>query len=179
MYLFLYSVCMSQRAVETNIMLKAIMCGIIALLSLIFATTAFAAADNRFDADLKGSEEVPSVITQMTGDSRFKYEEDEDMIDFRLRVRNGNDITMAHLHCAPKGQNGPVVVTLFGMIPGGFDVNGELADYSIHDANIVAGACPGITNVETLVQAIRDDKIYVNVHTVAHPSGEIRGQLGD
>lgn len=160
-------------------MRKTLICVLIAVFSLGFATTAFAASSNRFDTDLKGSEEVPPVTTSMTGDSRFKYEERDDMISFRLRVRNGNDVTMAHLHCAPKGQNGPVVVTLFGMIPGGFDVNGELADYAIHDANIVAGACPGITNVETLTQAMRDGKIYVNVHTVAHPNGEIRGQLGD
>lgn len=162
-----------------ELMRKSLICGMIALFSLIFATTAFAASNSRFDTDLKGSEETPPVSTTMTGDARFKYEERDNTMAFRLKVRNGNDVTMAHLHCAPKGQSGPIVVTLFGMIPGGFDVNGELADFTIHDANIVQGACPGISNVQTLAQAIRDGKIYVNVHTVAHPNGEIRGQLGD
>jgi len=34
-----------------------------------------------------------------------------------------------------------------------------------------------ITSIADLAQAVRAGKIYANVHTVAHPSGEIRGQL--
>jgi hypothetical protein len=36
-------------------------------------------------------------------------------------------------------------------------------------------AC-GATLVE-LAQSIKDGKTYANVHTVAHPAGEIRGQI--
>jgi len=34
-----------------------------------------------------------------------------------------------------------------------------------------------ITSIADLAQAVRAGKIYANVHTVAHPAGEIRGQL--
>jgi hypothetical protein len=42
-------------------------------------------------------------------------------------------------------------------------------------ANIVNPAC-GTTLVE-LAQSMKDGKTYANVHTVAHPGGEIRGQI--
>jgi hypothetical protein len=38
--------------------------------------------------------------------------------------------------------------------------------------------CPHvINNLRDLANAIRQGDAYVNVHTVAHPGGEIRGQL--
>jgi hypothetical protein len=47
------------------------------------------------------------------------------------------------------------------------------------DANIIqgAGCTPAITNIAELVNGMREGSVYVNVHTVANPSGEIRGQL--
>jgi hypothetical protein len=46
---------------------------------------------------------------------------------------------------------------------------------------IVAGDVQAALNIapgdfEALKQAIRDGAAYINVHTAAHPSGEIRGQ---
>jgi hypothetical protein len=34
-----------------------------------------------------------------------------------------------------------------------------------------------IVNIADLADAMRDSNIYVNVHTVANPPGEVRGQL--
>lgn len=134
-----------------------------------------------FQASLRGRNEVPAVRTRTKGVMTIRQDEDGDRLPFVLTVKRGNDVTMAHLHCAPKGQNGPIVVTLLGEIPGGFDIDGRLMKSAIEDDNIntIDGAtCPTpISSVETLVTALENDEIYANVHTMKKPSGEIRGQL--
>jgi hypothetical protein len=131
-------------------------------------------------ARLTGSQEVPAVTTTMKGWMAIRHDVKGDRMPFHLSIWKGNDVTAAHLHCAVAGQNGPVVVALSGDVVGGYDINGTLAKSAIEDDNILpAGAgCPtAITSVETLKTAIENDQVYVNVHTVAHPSGEIRAQL--
>jgi hypothetical protein len=113
---------------------------------------------------------------------RFNRERTE--ARFRLIVEDGIAVTMAHLHCAPAGVNGPVVAFLFGEVPGGFDVDGRLAKFTLTNANITAvgaNCAPTIgrqiANLAELAQAMQDGLIYANVHTIANPRGEVRGQL--
>lgn len=137
---------------------------------------------NAFQASLRGSNEVPAVSTRTKGGITIRFHDEHfDGAPFVLTVKKGQDVTMAHLHCAPAGQNGPVVVTLLGEIPGGFDVSGRLMKSDIENDNIntANGAtCPTpISDLGTLQTAMEKGEIYANVHTVAHPGGEIRGQL--
>jgi hypothetical protein len=66
------------------------------------------------------------------------------------------DAVAAHIHIAARGVAGPVVVPLCAPCTSG--VTGT--------ANINA----------TVLEAIQDDRAYVNVHTKTNPAGEIRGQ---
>ncbi|MGH9196767.1 MAG: CHRD domain-containing protein, partial [Acidimicrobiia bacterium] len=93
-----------------------------------------------------------------------------------LTVLQGVDVTQAHIHCGEPGENGPIVVFLAGLAPRGIDVDGNwIRDASFSDRHITNPAC-GETLAE-LAQAMREGRTYVNVHTVANPGGEIRGQL--
>ena len=137
-----------------------------------------------FGARLDGSQEVPSVDTETTGRFHMAFNSYLSKAKFDLRVRDGQAITQAHLHCAPAGSNGPVVAFLFGMVPGGFDVDGTLARFTLTDANIAAvgsdcSASIGmdIASVSDLAHAVSMGNIYANVHSVDNPSGEVRGQL--
>lgn len=131
-----------------------------------------------FSTELLGSNEVPPISTATTGDAFFNVRESEREIDFAVNVYNGANITAAHLHCAPAGQNGPVVVGLFdGFVA---NITGELVSGTLTEANILAAGStcsPNITTMPHLVQAMREGRIYVNVHSTQHPNGEIRGQL--
>lgn len=81
----------------------------------------------------------------------------------------------AHIHLGAPGSNGGVVVFLFGPEPAGIDVNGTLATGTI-TADDLINALAG-QPLSSLIDAIESGGAYVNVHTLAHPSGEIRGQL--
>jgi len=148
-----------------------------------------------FVADLSGAQEVlgsppflapqPGVTTDTTGQVRLSFDPALTTARFRLKVKQGFDITQAHLHCAPTGVNGPIVVFLFGFVPPpGVDVSGLLSEGELTNASFQAGVDCSTTcgqtvnNIASLRAAILDGCIYANVHSVANPGGEIRGQVG-
>lgn len=128
-----------------------------------------------FRTRLKGDFEVPSVETAALGISLFRYTQDTSALYFVLGVNHIQDVTMAHIHLAPPGVNGPVVVPLFvgPAIEGPFA--GVLNRGKITSEDLV-GPLEGMT-IPDLVKEIRMGNTYVNVHTVQHPGGEIRGQI--
>jgi hypothetical protein len=78
-------------------------------------------------------------------------------------------VTAAHIHVGDAGENGPVVTLLFG--PGDTTKNGTLAEGTITAGNLVAGSMADLADV------LRGGFAYVNVHSTANPSGEVRGQV--
>lgn len=127
-----------------------------------------------FRAILSGAEEVPPVATAATGEATFTLSPDGMSLAFVLSVSNITDVTASHIHLAPAGASGPVVVPLFaGPKPGTF--SGVLAQGTITSANLV-GLLLG-KPLSALVAEINAGNAYVNVHTTTHPAGEIRGQI--
>ncbi len=131
-------------------------------------------------AHLQGAQEVPAADSNAQGQLVMKVAADGDSIDYRLIVSNIDDVLMAHLHLAPAGQNGGIVVWLYPdapppqLIPG--PTNGTLATGTI-TADDLVGALAGM-QISDLVAAVRAGNIYANVHTPTFPGGEVRGQLG-
>lgn len=131
--------------------------------------------DAEFKAELSGANEVPPVTSAASGEAKFIV--NADSIDFELEIDDATDLlgaNGAHIHCGPAGVNGPVVVFLAAEVPGGFDGHIEVKA-TLTEANIVNPAC-GAT-LEELVESMREDNTYVNVHSPEHPGGEIRGQI--
>lgn len=156
---------------QTLVRVMAVVLGVLAVAGV-------AEADGVFVATLSGTEEVPPVATEMGGRARIVFDEADTSAKFFLQIRNGVRVTQAHLHCAPRGENGPVVVWLAGLHDRGWDVDGLfpwISNAVVTDENITNPAC-GVTLAE-LVASIRAGLVYVNVHTIAYPGGEVRGQL--
>lgn len=132
-----------------------------------------------FTTHLSGSEEVPPVQTRAQGQANFRLSEDGTELSYRLIAANIVDVLMAHIHLAPAGVNGPVVAWLYPegpppqLIEGRF--NGVLAT-GVITADDLVGPLAG-ASLADLVAAIEAGGTYVNVHTVANPGGEIRGQI--
>ena len=144
---------------------------VLALFLLVSA--GFAAGRNTYTANLKGRHEVPPVDTNAQGEAIVRFNRDGSSLHYRLIVANIDDVVAAHIHCGEQGVNGPVGVTLFSGGP--VSPDGILAEATVH-APDEGNAC-GWTDIEDVRSAVESGGAYVNVHTIAHPPGEIRGQL--
>lgn len=126
-----------------------------------------------YTAHLDGAGEVPDVVTLAQGQAVFKVGDGE--ISYRLIASNIDQAVQAHIHLGTAEVNGPVVAFLFGP-SAGVDNDGVLATGTITAANL-RGPLLG-ADLQALIDAMEDGEAYVNVHTVANPGGEIRGQIG-
>ena len=127
-----------------------------------------------FSAMLSGGEEVPPVDTAATGVASFTLEGGES-IKYDVNVTGMDKVTAAHIHNAPKGENGEVVVTLFKADSPTGEMSGSLANGTITNS-ILEGDMQGLAVID-LIKAMERGETYVNVHTEENPNGEIRGQI--
>ncbi len=140
-----------------------------------------------FIAPLSGSQEVPAPDTHARGLAKFSVSPDGTTIHFRLIVANIDNVIMAHIHLAPVGVNGPVVLFLYGPVaPGGGRTEGLISEGSATAADLT-GPLAG-QPLTALIDAMKNGNAYVNVHTNDgvdpantgpgdFPGGEIRGQI--
>ena len=105
---------------------------------------------------LTGAEEVPAVSTGAKGSGSFRVAEDGTITG--SVSTEGMQGTMAHIHQAAKGQNGPVIVPL--------TKNGDT--YSVPEGKKLTPA---------QMDALKAGNLYVNVHSDKNKGGEIRAQL--
>lgn len=126
-----------------------------------------------FQAHLRGEAEVPPVDTRARGQATFQFADDAATLDYTLIVANIEDIVAAHIHCAPDGVNGPVGVTLFSGEAVSSD--GVLSEGMVTEPDADNGC--NWNDVGDILTAVENGYAYVNVHTLAHPTGEIRGQI--
>jgi len=106
---------------------------------------------------LTGAQEVPAVDTAASATSSIVV--GTDMSVTGDVETTGIEGTMAHIHQGAVGVNGPIVVTLEKTAANRWSVP---ANTRLTDAQY---------------QTYKDGGLYVNVHSAAHKSGEIRLQL--
>jgi hypothetical protein len=150
------------------------------ILAAISATTTISSyaqtTSSIFPATLEGEHEVPAVDSDAKGFAVFGLSNDGTELEYLVIVANIEDVTAAHIHLAPEGENGDIVAFLFNPeAPTEGRTNGVLARGTITSADLV-GPLEGATLSE-LIDEIEAGNTYVNVHTVEHPDGEIRGQI--
>lgn len=121
-----------------------------------------------FTAKLSGDEEVPAVPTDGAGTAVAAFDE----AGMTLTVEGtytglSGAPTAGHIHEAPRGANGPVIVPL--------TLTPDEADPTtgVFSAEVPVGNGEGQLSSATLA----DHGYYLNLHTAANPDGEIRGQL--
>ena len=131
----------------------------IAMLGL-SATVAFAgpAFADKMKATLDGKAEVPPITTEGKGTADIDYDPVSKKLSWKLTYSGlSGPATAAHFHAAEAGKNGGVAVAIPNA--GSSPAEGSATLTDAQAADLLAG------------------KYYVNVHTAAHPGGEIRGQV--
>ena len=133
------------------------------------------------DVEMTGDNEVPPVTTNVAGEATFVYEinlnGEPDGIGFFASVTNPDavPITVAHIHCAAEGANGPVIATLLPLDP-----NGRTSNVIRFRGGLVSSALSATdcgTTISEVIASMNAGNVYVNVHSTDNPSGEVRGQV--
>jgi hypothetical protein len=149
---------------------------------LLLSVSVVSASVLNYRAHLAGRHEVPAVNTRAQGQAVFQMREDGAGLAYKLIVANIENVHMAHIHIAPPGVNGPVIVWLYPsappavLIPGRTD--GILAEGVLFDSDVrIDYNQDGVMNLQDLLDAINAGNTYVNVHTSSNPAGEVRGPI--
>jgi hypothetical protein len=164
-------------------MFKLRLVGLVVTALLIAGVLTVSAQERRnFRAHLNAENEVLQVDSQAQGQAIFQLSPDGTQLRFRLIVANINDVIGAHIHLAPAGSNGPIAANLFGapFVPDpGVTLNGTLVQGVLTQADLIARPAVGFDGtMAALIERLASGGAYVNVHTVTHRPGEIRGQIG-
>ncbi len=107
--------------------------------------------------NLSGDQEVPPVKTSASGSGTITVEDDKSI---KGKITTSDIKGMgAHIHEGASGKNGPDIITLKKTSDNEWSVPG---DTKLTDAQY---------------DAFKAGHLYINIHSDAHKSGEIRGQL--
>lgn len=129
---------------------------LVALTSLALAACAGTMSDSTVNLTLSGTQEVPPVSVSGSGSGSFTIGEDGSVAG--SVTTNGVEGTMAHIHMAARGANGPVIVPL------------------TKSGNTYSAPAGAKLN-DAQMQAFKAGNLYVNVHTAKNKGGEVRAQL--
>jgi CHRD domain-containing protein len=125
--------------------------------TIVWATTLAVSEAGQLNLQLTGATETPAVTTKASGLATLNVDE-TGVLSGGIKT-TGMAGTAAHIHMGDRGASGPPIITLERagkdqwMVPQGAKLS-----------------------VEQLA-AYMKGKLYVNVHSKAHPAGEIRAQL--
>ena len=121
--------------------------------------TSCASMDARHEVkvSLSGAEEVPPVSTNASGSGTIVIAPDRTVSG--SVTTTGVAGTAAHIHMAPAGKTGPVIVPM------------------VKTADNVWAIKAGSKLTDAQYERFQAGDLYVNVHSAAHKGGEIRGQL--
>jgi hypothetical protein len=117
--------------------------------------------DREFSTEMSGALEAPGPgDPDGTGMANITVNQFKRQVCFALMVEDIEPATAAHIHVAPPGQPGPIVVPLTPPTDGS------------------SSGCVNNVDIRLIRNIIRHpENYYVNVHNADFPAGAVRGQL--
>lgn len=127
------------------------------VLGLCVSIASLAVSAQSMKVTLTGAQEVPPVMTSASGVGSIIVAPDGSVSGTITTA--GVEGTMAHIHLAPTGQNGPVIVPF------------------TKTSDNVWSAPSGAKLTDAQLQSLKEGNLYLNVHSATNKPGEIRAQL--
>ncbi len=145
--------------------------------------SSLAPAKKKFVAALVGTNEVPSVTTTAAGTMELIQEDSVTILYTLATTARLDSVTMAHIHAAPAGTNGPVMVWFFpteaSRAPGTGAGTAAAVNGIIRVGRITRAGTSFVAPFtwDSLLVRINAGTAYANIHTRRFGGGEIRGQV--
>ena len=158
--------------------------------AMVLGLTIPAMAAENFGARLRGFEEPPPISTPGQGFFFATLDPTEASLSYTLIYFNlTSNATQAHIHIGQPGVNGAIVLFLCTNLtpPAGVPVppvcpnapDQNVVTGTLTAANVITQTAQGIAGGEfpEVINAMKAQVSYANVHSVQFPGGEIRGQI--
>ena len=125
--------------------------------TLLFAGYSGSALSDEVKVTLSGDQEIPPVTTPGTGSGTLVVGADKSVSGGA--TISGTSVTVAHIHEAPAGKNGPIVFPL------------------TRTSDTVWSVPAGAKLTDAQYESYKAGNLYFNMHSAAYKGGEIRGQI--
>ena len=126
--------------------------------AILLAGHPLCASSQEIKVTLSGNQEIPPVTTPASGTGIAHGRSRTGSVTGSVTIA-GMSVTVAHIHEAAAGANGPIVVPL------------------TKTADNVWSVPPGARLTDAQYESYKAGNLYFNIHSEAHRSGEIRGQI--
>jgi hypothetical protein len=150
-----------------------------------------------YSTTLSGSQQVPPVKTNGIGTASFELLDDNKTLHYQINILDVPNITGIHIHQGKSGENGDVVVNIYNnskkniyqnenetkisqIESSSVKINGNIQSSFLASGTINKSDLKGPLlgkNVSDLINSIKSENTYVNVHSESYPDGEIRGEM--
>lgn len=152
----------------------------IAALALVAGATVTAAHAQPIvlSAVLSPLQEVPPVTSPGSGTATLTI--DPDTLAWTLDISYGgmtSGMTVAHIHRAPAGSNGPVIIGLDGIPLSGGRPSWNLLPVGANAFSSGGPVAAPFAFPAAELANLLNGNTYINIHTGQFPGGELRGQL--
>lgn len=143
--------------IATQRVLKNSLLVVLSAVMPLFAGYSGLASGEEVKVALKGDNEIPPVATAATGTGILVVGADKS-VSGSVTI-SGMTVTVAHIHDASAGKNGPIIIPL------------SMTSETVW--TVPAGA----KFTDAQYESYKAGNLYFNMHSAAHRGGEIRGQI--
>ncbi len=130
---------------------------VVSAVALLSAGFSGPALSQEIKVTLSGDQEIPPVTTAGTGTGTLVVGADKSVSG--SATISGMSVTVAHIHEAPAGKNGPIVFPL------------------TKTSDTVWTVPAGAKLSDAQYESYKAGNLYFNMHSAAYKGGEIRGQI--
>jgi hypothetical protein len=178
----------SKKFFMRNLPLVLIVASVVFLVQLIYSNSMVNAANqlDRYWTALTGDQQIPPVTTDARGYVGLKFQDDLTRVAYIVNAENIGNVTGIYIYQSDKNQTGTVVLDLLkgtkkvkkhveqvlnttpeGKITGTLSIGGAMRDD-------LQGQLKG-KPLSDLYNLMVKGSIYVSIHTIDFPHGEVRG----
>ena len=130
---------------------------VVSAVTVLFAGYWGSALGDEVKVALSGVQEIPPVTTSAYGTGTITVGADKS-VSGNVTI-SGMSVTVAHVHEAAAGKNGPIIFPL------------------TKTSDNVWTVPAGVKLTDAQYESYKAGNLYFNIHSAAHKSGEIRGQI--
>jgi hypothetical protein len=160
-----------------------ILMNIIIVFAFSITQEVYGSVNEKFTAVLNGSNVLPPIKSDSSGIAEIEFVKDIagriTAVSYNITIHNPTNITAIELHNAPEKINGTAIAKEFDIsnLKKNNDSSIIIGTFGPQSTFLTSLGGKGITTLDSLEREMQMNQVYIDIHSLKHPQGEIRGQF--